>query len=205
MDKSHKMFRIAYTAARILITPFYPIKAVGRENIPEGAALMCGNHSHWTDPFLMAFAITSKEHTCFMAKVELFKNKLLNRILTAIGTFPVDRDAADLDAIRIALRRLKSGKKVGIFPEGTRSAEDDAVSPKSGAIRLAEQAGAPLVPVYIPRKKKLFRRNEIVIGKPIIIEKQRVKRSREEYEHIAEELMETIRTLGTDDKEKSKV
>ena len=195
-EKSYRAYRLAYCAAKVVLGLVYPVRVVGRENVPEGSAMVCANHSSWVDPVLMAFAISMKEQVCFMGKVELFKNKLIGGIFRAIGAVPVDRESADLEAVKTALRRLTSGRKVGIFPEGTRSAEEDTVTPKVGAIRIAEQARAPIVPVYIPRKKKLFRPMTIVIGQPVTILRQRERRTHEEYENLAEGLMNTIKSLG---------
>jgi 1-acyl-sn-glycerol-3-phosphate acyltransferase len=95
-----------------------------------------------------------------------------------------------------AMLCLKSGKKLGIFPEGTRSSEDGEVAPKVGAVRLAERNNAPLVPVYIPRNKKRFHRTTVVIGEPIYIEKIKGRRTKEQYDELADELMTKITQLG---------
>lgn len=197
MDRENKLYRIAYSAAKATIGFFYPVKVLGTGNIPSGAAVVCANHSSWVDPFLMAFAFTKREHLCLMAKIELFKNKLVGGVLRAIGTFPVDRGKADISAMRIAMRYLKNGKKLGVFPEGTRAEKDGTVTAKGGAVRLAEKADVPVVPVYIPRRKRIFQRLTIVIGKPFKIERGAEKRCGEDYEKIASELMEEIVELGT--------
>ncbi len=172
-----------------------PFKVFGRENIPEGAAIVCANHSGASDPFYMAYALPRRDHLCLMAKAELFKNKILGFLLRLIGTFPVNRDSADLEAMKNAMRCLKEGRKLGIFPEGTRSDEDGKASPKGGAVRLAQKMGVPIVPMYIPRKKKFFRINPIIIGEPIVIEKGR-RLTHEEMESIAGGLMDKIHALG---------
>lgn len=197
MDRENKFYRVAYSAAKATIGFFYPVKVLGTANIPSGAAVICANHSSWVDPFLMAFAFTKKEHLCLMAKIELFRSKLVGGILRAIGTFPVDRGKADISAMRIALRYLRNGKKLGVFPEGTRAEHDGEIVAKGGAVRLAEKADVPVVPVYIPRRKKLFQRLTIVIGRPFRIEHSDKKRSGEDYEKLAGEIMEEIVEMGT--------
>ena len=66
---------------------------------------------------------------------------------------------------------------------------------KHGALKLAERSGAPIVPVYIPRKKRLFRRNTVVVGEPYYINHERKKLTTEEYDELAAELMRKINGL----------
>ena len=195
MDGKFFLYRVLRALVMVFYGVFKPFRIVNRENIPEGAAVICANHTGLTDPFYMAFAVPPKYHLCLMAKQELFRFKPLGWILRGIGTFPVDREHADVNAMKNALTVLKSGKKLGIFPEGTRTHADGEVSPKAGAVRLAEKTGAPLVPMFIPRKKRLFRRNTVVVGKPVYLDRA-VKRSREQLERIADDLMDKIAALG---------
>lgn len=189
----YRVLRGIVMAAMWLVKPF---RVFGKENIPAGPAVLCANHSSLSDPFYMAFAVPAKEHVCFMAKKELFKFKPFGWVLLHIGTFPVDREApADMEAMKNALNVLKAGKKLGIFPEGTRASEDGAVSPKAGAVRIAQKMGVPIVPMYIPRKKKFFRRNPIVVGEPMDV-KSLGKLTREEMERVADGLMDKITALG---------
>ena len=191
---------ILYRVLRAVVMFFYgiakPFRVVGKQNIPEGAAVICANHTSFGDPFYMAFAVPKRYHLCLMAKQELFRFKPLGWILRGIGTFPVDRSsAADVNAMKSALKVLKSGKKLGIFPEGTRTAEDGSVSPKSGAVKLAEKTHSPLIPMYIPRDKRYFHVNTIVVGEPISLEGLG-KLSHEALERISDELMLKIAQLG---------
>lgn len=193
-DGKFLLYRVLRFIVMVFLGIAKPFKVLGRENFPDGAAVVCANHSGMVDPFYMAFALPPRYHLCLMAKKELFKFKPLGAVLRGIGTFPVDRESTDLEAMKTALNVLKSGKKLGIFPEGTRTSEDGAVSPKVGAVRMAQKTGAPVVPMFIPRKKRWFRRNTVVVGEPYTIEKRRM--SHEEMEKIADELMDKIAALG---------
>lgn len=191
--------KFLYTVLRAIVMCTYgllfPFKVYGRENIPDGPAILCANHTHFSDPFYMAFATPWRYHLCLMAKQELFSFKPLGALLRGIGTFPVNRGSADLNAMKTALQVLKSGKKLGIFPEGTRTHADGEVSPKAGAVRIAEKTGAPIIPLYIPREKKLFRRIRIVVGEPMDV-RAAGRLSKEELERIADEVMDKIAALG---------
>ena len=177
-----------------LLKIFFPLHIRGLENIPEGGAMVCANHSSMLDPLLIALAFGSNEHLRFMAKKELFTVPVVGKVITGAEAFPVDRGNNDLSAIRTALRFLKGGCKVMLFPEGTRVSADDAVAAKNGAISLASRTGVPLVPVYLGREKRLFRKTELVIGEPYLLGRI----PREEYEMRAGELMDKIYGLGTE-------
>ena len=196
MKVSYKFYRICFRLARFFIGIFYHMSVSGTENIPEGAALVCANHSSNLDPFFVAFAFGIGRHMHIIAKAELFRIPVISSILRRIGMISVDRDILDMTAVKVSLGYLKNYEKVVIFPEGTRVTEDDLISAKIGAIKLAERAAVPVIPVYAPRKKHLFRKTPIVIGQPYMIEKRKEKRSQEEYENLTIDMMQRIRALG---------
>lgn len=185
----------------LLITyPFvslvYPRRTIGRENRPgPGAFLICSNHSHALDPFFIAYSMGPGRQLHYMGKVELFRVPVVGTILRAIGMFPVDRQGGGAMAVKETMRLLKGGKKVGMFPEGTRVSTEEASEAKTGAVRLAARMGVPIVPVYLPRKKRMFRFVRVVIGAPYSVELDK-KPTPEDVERAAEELMARIRALG---------
>lgn len=194
MDRTKTFYTVIRFILKITVFLVLPYKITGRENIPDGAAIICANHSSNVDPLLVAFAVPGKYHVCFLAKKELFKGRIAAWFFRSLGVISVDRGKADLDSMKLAFKCLKSGKKLGIFPEGTRVARDDDVEPKLGAVRIAEKTGAPIVPVYIPRTKKLFHRVRINVGEPLTIEKRR--RAKNEYAELANDLMSRINALA---------
>lgn len=156
--------------AKVLIRIYYAIvyrpSFPGMENVPsEGAFILCSNHVAFRDPFLLILHVRRRIH--FMAKKELFKGKFLTAALKAGDAFPVDRGHADLSAIRESMRVLKEGDALGIFPQGTRSGENDHIPMHSGTAMIALRSGAPVVPAFINGPYRPFRRLVITIGKPI--------------------------------------
>lgn len=190
------VYKIAYSIAFPFLFLLYRVKAIGRENIPAGAAVVCANHSNNSDPVLIAFAFTKRYQLHFMAKKELFKIPVLGAILKAAGMFSVDREGSDVAAIKTAMKYLKSGEKIGIFPEGRRVEGEDSAAAKTGAVMLAYKTGAPIVPVYVPREKRFFTKVPIVIGEPYKIEAEGKKLTGADYGRLAAELMEKIEELG---------
>ncbi len=92
--------------------------------------------------------ICSVRRINFMAKIELFKGAL-GFILTRLGSFPVKRGEADFGAMREALRRLKEGRVILIFVEGTRRIGNEPSKAQAGVGFLAMKSGVPIVPVYV--------------------------------------------------------
>jgi 1-acyl-sn-glycerol-3-phosphate acyltransferase len=187
-------YRFGYILLYPFFRIFYKISVKGREYIPEGAALICANHSAYSDPLILAFAFGLKHFMRFLAKIELMRIPVFGYLLKLAGVIGVNRGKSDVSAIKTALKTLKSGVKVAIFPEGTRVAESDAAAAKTGAILLASKTGVPIVPVYIPRNKKFFSTLDVVIGEPYLIERLKGGGS-EVYTVYASELMEKIEAL----------
>jgi 1-acyl-sn-glycerol-3-phosphate acyltransferase len=124
-----------------------------------GPAILVANHPSHADP---AFLIASSPRLlCFLQARECYDILLLRRLFRRVGCIPVSRDAPDLAAIRLALKRLREGKVVCLFPEGdVGEAGGDRVAPgKSGAALLALRSGAPVIPAHIrggPRTRNLL-------------------------------------------------
>ena len=166
---------------------WYGYTVTGRENIPEGGCVVCPNHNQNADPPLAAAALGNGSQLMVMAKKELFNLPVLWRLFYWLGGFPVDRGTADLAAIKTAMRTLKEGKKLLIFPQGTRGTEAD--SAKEGAAMLAVRTGVPILPMYISEDKKFRRHVNIVIGKPFMPEKTR------DYGPVADDILHRIYAL----------
>ena len=103
------------------------VRVEGRENLPEGACIIMGNHRAWIDPIMLAMAARDREIR-FMGKKELWGNKVFAWIASQVRGIPVDRGNADMASIRMSMTVLKAGHTMGIFPEGTRS-KGDAMLP----------------------------------------------------------------------------
>lgn len=163
-----------YKFLQILVWPFYrlfhPIKVVGKKNIPKKgkAVLICNHHSN-SDIFVLGTAIFRRQY--FLAKKELFKKRCNARFLKRMGAIPIDRNANDISAIKACLKVLKENKLLTIFPEGTRNTTDEILLQiKSGAGLIALKAGAPIIPMWIAKKSRAFRKNRLIIGNPVSLE-----------------------------------
>ena len=148
---------------------FLGIRAVGRENIPsEGGFILCANHVHARDPFVIA--TLTRRHLHFMAKAELFKNRLVGWFIRSIGAFPIERGKSDIGAIRESLKILGEEHALGIFPQGTRSRENAHTHMESGVALIALRAGKPVLPVYVDGPYRPFRRTLVSFGQVMTFE-----------------------------------
>ena len=195
---SYKFFRIVFRLAAPVLCFFRPFKVIGKENMISGAAMVCSNHSAMIDPFQIAIAFGIDDNVHVIAKIELFRVPVMSTLLWKMGMICVDRSINDIESIKTSLSYLKRGEKVVIFPEGTRLSEFDAHAAKSGAVKLAERAGVPIIPVFVSRKKPIFRKSKVVFGEPYFIERPKEKRHADDYTKLSEELMEKIQALDTD-------
>lgn len=146
---------------------FFPIKIIGKENLPEGGAVVVCNHLSFVDPLYLAKLNVREDYT-IIAKKELFKNKFFGNILRKYGGISIDRENPELKTLLAVIKNLKKGEKLLLFPEGTRNKSGTInLQPiKGGTAIFAVRAKAPIVPVMIYKKARLFSRNILIVGKP---------------------------------------
>ena len=189
------MFHFLYA----VIWPFFslvrPVKAIGRENIPDGPVVVCPNHTTAADPFYVVFAFGYRYPMRAMAKIQIMRLPLIGWLLSKAGVFGVDRGAADMKAVKTALKILKDGDRLLMFPEGTRVHEGEHVEAKTGAALFAARTGVPLLPVYIRPSKHPFRFNTVVIGEPYMPTFAGRKPTAEELQEIAHDLLDRVHAL----------
>jgi len=140
----------------------------GRENIPKDKAVIyASNHRTNADPPLVGCA-TPRKHA-FMAKEELFNNKLFGGLIKALGAFPVSRGKGDTGVIDKSVEALRNGRSLMIFPEGTRSKDGKVHKGHSGAALIAGRSGNLIIPVGVVFGEKLRFRTRVTVkyGKPI--------------------------------------
>lgn len=196
-------YAVVWTVVWPFFNLFHPVRCVGRKNLPAGAAVVCGNHSAMSDPFFLVYAAGLKHRMRVMAKAELMRVPVIGWLLKMAGVFGVDRGKADVTAIKTAMKCLKDGQKLLLFPEGTRvkngvDKDGNEGEAKTGAAMLAMRTGSPLVPVYIPEEKKWFRFTTVIIGEAYYpqLPGGGKRASAEDYRAVADDLMERISALG---------
>ena len=161
--------------ARVLFIVVFGIRVFHRERLPAGGGvLVVSNHQSYLDPILAAVGMPRPFQP--MARESLFRFAPFRWLIRSLYAFPVRRASADLGAIREALRRLKGGGVVLVFPEGTRTRDGSIGRLQAGPVTMAVRAGVPIVPAVIdgafeswPRTSPLPRPHRIYVafGSPV--------------------------------------
>ena len=187
-------YRVCRKICRVVIGLVYGFRATAAEHVPAtGPVIVACNHVSYLDPVVLGIGF--QRPVTYLAKKELFAIPVLGPIIVGLGVYPLDREAGGVAAVRAALRALKDGRCVGIFPEGTRNLTGD-VQGKGGAALLGALSGAPVVPAAISgtRHARPFHRIRVVYGEPIHVERKR-KADGDDLEKWTEEIMRRIRAL----------
>lgn len=163
-----KIYSLMRPVANLLLKLRYKMVYVGRENLPKnGGYIIAANHITALDPVMICAGCDFPLH--FMAKNEVFKNKIIGWAMTQMNAFPVDRTRFDEDAINYAIDLIKDGSVLGIFPEGTRSPDFTPQKGKGGTCYIAKMCKCDVVPVsiYTSDGAKAGTKITVRYGKPI--------------------------------------
>lgn len=150
---------------------------VNRERLPEsGPCLVVANHLSITDGPLVFCLLPHKKATALVANTHR-KNALFRWIVNRVGGIWIDRENADIGALKAARAHIREGGLLGITPEGTRSRAGSMLKAKPGAAYLAATLDAPILPLAISGTENIFnelmrlRRAEVrvVVGEPFTL------------------------------------
>lgn len=149
----------------------FNLKVEGRENVPKkGFFIVASNHVSAIDPFLVIYAL--QRNVAYMAKVELFQNKVARFFLDILGAFAVDRAKLSVSTIKTVIALKQTNWLLGIFPQGTRGKDGNIENINKGFASFAKTLKCEILPVAITGmtkdQRKIFRgKMKIKIGKPI--------------------------------------
>jgi 1-acyl-sn-glycerol-3-phosphate acyltransferase len=197
------IYRLGYTISKVVAKLGFRLRIYGRENlIEDGPAILASNHASYLDPPLVG--VSCRKDVYFLARKSLFERPVVGPILAQLNTIPVDRDRGDVGAIRALIKLLKSGNRVLVFPEGTRSKDGNLQPARAGVGLLIAKSLAPVVPVRVfgsfaalPRTGGIrFVPITVVIGKPLFFTKQDLGTDeRAAYQVLSDRVMAAIAAL----------
>ena len=175
------------------------------EQVPAvGGCIIASNHASYLDPPVIAIGVKHRA-VHFMARDTLFSTPIARWFFISVQVLPMDRTKGDIGALRKGIGLLKSGKVLGLFPEGTRSPTGALQSAKGGVGFLIAKAEVPVVPAYVdgsfqafPKGATRIKRGKVRVfyGKPIPpSEFAALGTARHSYERIGELVMSRIAAL----------
>lgn len=195
-----------YIISWLIVWLYYHVKGWkvhGKENVPRnGSVIFASNHVSYLDPTSINLASPRIPRT--MAKSELFKGGFA-WWMRCMASFPVKRGKPDRAAMRIALRVLKAGMVLSIFPEGTRTKDGTLGSAGPGFAWLVHTSKTPVIPIYLQGNEKTlspqhpkfkFVPCQVWFGEIIHFDEEwKQKASREVLNTISERVMQGIAEL----------
>ncbi|MEN8262033.1 MAG: lysophospholipid acyltransferase family protein [Nitrospirota bacterium] len=199
-------FGTFYNLSALLIRSVFRINGgltvKGQENIPEGGVIIASNHISYLDPPLIG-AVAPRRVT-FMARKGLFEIPVLRSIIKP-AAFPVDREKPRPSTIKEAIKRLRNGELLVIFPEGSRSETGELQEAKRGIVMIASMSKVPVVPALItgsnivlpPKARWLKRANiSVTFGNPLYYDSSdKGENKHNAQEKLSERIMAAIGEL----------
>jgi 1-acyl-sn-glycerol-3-phosphate acyltransferase len=196
-------YQFVLSIAKFYFKCFFHHRVYGREHLYRGGGILAGNHTSFFDPPIVAISCPEEVH--FLAKEPLFRHFIFGRIIRALNSHPVSGDASDISVFKLISSLLLEGKKVVLFPEGTRSLTGELGEIKPGIGLLIMRTKTAIIPIYIDgafeawgrdrRFPKLFGKTACVFGTPIRAEEFASLEKRQAQVAIAERLTQAIRDL----------
>lgn len=188
------LYFIGQTFSHLIFNTIWRRRVFGRENIPPPGTpvIFAANHRSNADPNLVGSMVPYPIH--YFAKEELFKVPLVGWYIRRVNAFPVKRGEGDVGAFKTAMKILRAGEGLLLFPEGGRRLDPRRqFRAKSGVGMLAIKTGAQVVPVAVRNSERFskFAQIEVIFGAPI---KPPTSKSAD-YQAFSDQVMETIRQL----------
>lgn len=154
-------FRFMQFISHAALTLYFHGRIFGVRRLPTtGGVLLASNHQSFFDPIAVTCALYRESN--YLARDTLFRNPLFKRLIESLNTFPVKRGAADVGAVKEILRRLREGRVVLVFPEGTRTRDGSIGQINVNSMSLAKRAAAAVSPVVIDGAFEAWPRNRLL-------------------------------------------
>ncbi len=204
------IYRVCRAILAFIFRVYFRLRVQDASHVPAtGPVILAPNHASYADPPMIGVGV---QRMCnYLARANLFENRLFGWWLREVGVVPVDRDGGSASGLRTILGRLREGSAILLFPEGTRTTDGRLQPARSGIGLMAIKSGAPVVPVRVRgsfeawgrhRRVPLPRRIDIRFGPALRFEKHVAEaatcpkeRLKEIYQEVSDEIMAAIAAL----------
>ncbi len=197
------LYRFAHTMIIVVLKTLFHFRVHGQENLPCRAAIIAANHQSYIDP--PAIGVATSEEIFYLAREDVFKFAPFRRLCLRLNTILIRKRRADRSALRAVLSKLADGRKVLVFPEGTRSYDGELQAPEHGISLLAHRSRAAVVPSYVsgtfrvlPRGRKMvhFHPISVSFGSPLRFDALSLRDgTRAAYKAFSQRVMDAIARL----------
>ena len=195
-------YLLGYSLSKALAKTFFHYRVVGAENmIEEGPCIIAANNCSYLDPPLVGVACQRAIH--YLARKSLLDIPILGPILPQLNVIPVEQKNADRSALMGAIRVVRNGGAVLIFPEGSRSPDGKLQPAQPGIGMIVAKTGAPVVPVRVSGSFQAFPRGtaiprfvpvKVTIGAPVLFEESGTE-DRAFYQKASNRIMDAVAAL----------
>lgn len=160
-------YRLWQILLQVSFCAYFNVRIFHRERVPKtGPVLLVCNHQSFLDPPLCGVGLPRELD--YIARDSLFRNPAFGWLIRSVNAFPIQRNAADLRAIRSIIDRLQQGRVIVLFPEGTRTRDGRLQPIQSGIELIARKSGATTIPVIVDGAYEVWpRQNPLPIPGPI--------------------------------------
>jgi 1-acyl-sn-glycerol-3-phosphate acyltransferase len=195
-------YRFIRTLSWGLFRFFYDARNEGLENVPDGGCILASNHVSFFDPPLVGCQFD--DPTYYLARKTLFDHWLFGPYIRSINALPVDQDRPDMAGLKRIVTTLRAGRRLVLFPEGSRAWDGTLQPAEPGVGFLVAKADVPVVPVRVfgpyeawPRggRLRIFVPMRVVYGKPVRYSVPKGA-TKEDYRKIGQDIMAKIAELS---------
>jgi 1-acyl-sn-glycerol-3-phosphate acyltransferase len=194
------LYRVCRSSLVVFFRVLFGCRVYGAHYLPRtGGYIIASNHVSFLDPLAVGVGVSRPLR--FLARHDLFRNPYFGWLIRNVGAIPIKKDRMDLAGLKNAIRIIREGQILVIFPEGRRmDVRDKLVEPSPGVGFLASLAGVPIIPARVVGTEKALPKNSFFIrlakvsvyfGQQITIDKKM------SYQEIASKVMQSIRSLAS--------
>jgi 1-acyl-sn-glycerol-3-phosphate acyltransferase len=194
-------YKVSWWIIWVVLKILLRFRTEGTHHVPmTGGVLLASNHASLVDPPLVGVCL--QRELSFLAKRELFRSSLFGRLIRSLHAIPIDRGGVTHRTLKTVVERLREGRAVLVFPEGTRTKTGRLGGARAGIGFLAAMSGCPVLPVAITGTYRVWRtiltgrRVTVRFGAPIVPQELGTHSLRKEgYRCISDHLMQHIAAL----------
>lgn len=202
------VYFLGHALLRGIFGSFFQLRIIGYDKlIQSGACIYVANHESFIDPPLLGQMFESPVH--FLARKTLFDPPVMKQVLPLCYALPIDQDKPDPGSLLRVMRLLRSGGRIVIFPEGSRSPDGEIHEAMPGiGLIIGKLATVPVQPLRIEgafeslpihSKRLRFHPLTVTVGDPIHFSEEELRaKGRQAQLHLGQKIMDAIRALPTE-------